>query len=297
MAEGPFVHPRARGSVPGEDPLGSPQLAVDRGCLHPPHAPRLLAGGARMSRLALAAGTLWYREIVRFYRDRGRVIGALAPPVLFWFIIGSGLQGSFSAPGAAPGAYLQFFFPGTLLLIVLFTAIFSTISIIEDRHQGFLQAVLVAPIPRSSLVLGKLLGGTTLGFLQGLTFLLLTPWTGLHLSPTGLGLVLLELWLISFGLTGLGFWIAWKMDSTQGFHAVMNLFLMPMWILSGSLFPASGAPVWLRWVMNVNPVTYAAAALQHGFGLNPGGLPSFTTSIAVTLAFDLVAFLACAIET
>ena len=249
-----------------------------------------------MRSLWLATWTLWTREIVRFYRDRGRVIGALAPPVLFWFIIGSGLQGSFAAPNAAGGQYLQFFFPGTLLLIVLFTAIFSTISIIDDRHQGFLQAVLVAPVPRSSVVLGKLLGGTTLGFLQGVSFLILTPWTGLHLSMTGLLLVLLELWLISFGLTGLGFWIAWKMDSTQGFHAVMNLFLMPMWILSGSLFPASGAPRWLQWVMNVNPVTYASAALQHGFGLNPGGLPNFTTCIAVTLVFDLAAFLACAFE-
>lgn len=250
-----------------------------------------------MRSLVLASWTLWIREIVRFYRDKGRVIGALAPPVLFWFIIGSGLQGSFAAPGAARGAYLQFFFPGTLLLIVLFTAIFSTISVIEDRHQGFLQAVLVAPVPRSSVVLGKLLGGTSLGFLQGVTFLLLTPWTGLHLSLSALPLVLLVLWLISFGLTGLGFWIAWKMDSTQGFHAVMNLFLMPMWILSGSLFPASGAPTWLQWVMKMNPCTYAAAALQHGFGLNAGGqLPSLPLCLAVTLAFGVVTFAACAWE-
>lgn len=250
-----------------------------------------------MTSLWLASWTLWTREVVRFYRDRGRVIGALAPPVLFWFIIGSGLQGSFRAPGTASGAYLQFFFPGTLLLIVLFTAIFSTISVIEDRHQGFLQAVLVAPVPRASVVLGKLLGGTTLGFLQGVTFLLLTPWTGLVLKASALPLVLLELWLVSFGLTGLGFWIAWKMDSTQGFHAVMNLFLMPMWILSGSLFPASGAPRWLQWVININPVTYAAAALQRGFGLDAGGqLPSLAVCLTVTLVFDAIAFAACAWE-
>jgi len=242
----------------------------------------------------LASWTLWVREVLRFYRDRGRVIGALAPPVLFWFIIGSGLQGSFHAPGTASAGYLQYFFPGTLLLIVLFTAIFSTISIIEDRHQGFLQAVLVAPVPRSSVVFGKLLGGTTLGFLQGVTFLLLTPWTGLTLRAWALPMVLLELWLVSFSLTGLGFWIAWKMDSTQGFHAVMNLFLMPMWILSGSLFPASGAPGWLQWIMALNPVTYASAALQHGFGLDAGAkLPSLGLCLIVTLVFDFVAFAAC----
>lgn len=250
-----------------------------------------------MSSLWLASWTLWEREVVRFYRDRWRVVGALAPPVLMWFIIGSGLQGSFRSPGATSGAYIQFFFPGTLLLIVLFTAIFSTFSVIEDRNQGFLQAVLVAPVPRSSIVLGKLLGGTTLGFLQGATFLLLTPWTGLTLTMTMLPLVLLELWLVSFSLTGLGFWIAWKLDSTQGFHNLINLFLIPMWILSGALFPLSGAPRWMQWVMAFNPVTYAAAALQHGFGLDAGArLPSLSLCLIVTLVFDAIAFGACSWE-
>lgn len=247
-----------------------------------------------MSGFFLAAGTLWRREVVRFYRDRARVLGALAPPLVFWFLIGSGLGNSFRGPGVPEGTtYLQFFFPGTILLIVLFTAIFSTISVIEDRREGFLQAVLVAPVPRSALVLGKVLGGSTLAFLQGLTFLALAPSIGLPMRPAYLPFVFLELWLVACGLTGLGFWIAWKLDSTQGFHAVMNLFLIPMWLLSGALFPAAGAPAWLRWVMAANPVTYGVAALQHGLLLNAGThLPDPRTCLAVTSAFALVAFTA-----
>src|SRR5262249_4897626 len=125
----------------------------------------------------LATFTLWEREIVRFLRQKSRIIGALAPPILFWFLIGSGLGDSFQLPGLSTGGttYLQYFFPGTVSLIVLFTAIFSTISIIEDRHEGFLQSVLVAPLSRLALVLGKILGGTTLALLQAIIFLLLAP--------------------------------------------------------------------------------------------------------------------------
>src|SRR3982751_4016023 len=127
-----------------------------------------------MKNFFLAAGTLWQRELVRFFRQPSRVIGALGPPVLFWFLIGSGLGKSFQLPttsGPADVTYMQYFFPGTIALIVLFTAIFSTISIIEDRHEGFLQSVLVAPVSRGSIVLGKIAGGTTLAFLQAVLFL------------------------------------------------------------------------------------------------------------------------------
>src|SRR5512147_1213291 len=127
--------------------------------------------------MLLATYTLWLREIVRFYRDRSRVLGALASPLVFWFLIGSGLGRSFRGGPAQPlpGGYLEYFYPGTLALILLFTAIFSTISLIEDRQAGFLQGVLVAPVPRSAIVLGKILGGTTLAALQGGVFLLLAP--------------------------------------------------------------------------------------------------------------------------
>lgn len=208
--------------------------------------------------------TLWQRELVRFYRDRSRIIGALVPPVVFWLLIGAGMGGSFQMPGAASGMnFLQYFFSGTLVLIVLFTSVFSTISIIEDRREGFLQSVLVAPIPRLSIVLGKVLGASTVGFLQGLTFLVFANAVGLHATAWGHLVAALVLVLCSLGLTGIGFCIAWKLDSSQGFHAVMNLFLIPMWMLSGALFPISTAPHWLRVVIRLNPVTYAVAGLQQ----------------------------------
>ncbi len=226
------------------------------------------------------------REILRFYRDRSRLIGALAPPVVFWFLIGSGLSGSFYAPGLPYGSnYLQFFFPGTIVLIVLFTSIFSMISVIEDRREGFLQGVLVAPVPRLSLVLGKILGGASLGFLQGLTFLILAPAAGLRLSLWALPLLLISLFLVALGLAGLGFLLAWRLDSTQGFHAVMNLFLIPMWLLSGALFPAVGVPLWLKVVMILNPITYSVASLQRGLLLHGASMPDPLLCLGVMTAF------------
>jgi ABC-2 type transport system permease protein len=213
---------------------------------------------------ALAVRTLWERELSRFYRDKARLIGALTPPIVFWFLIGSGLGTAFSVPGADAGmSYLQYFYAGTLMLIVLFTSVFSTISVIEDRHEGFLQAVLVSPAPRLAVVLGKVLGASTVGLLQGLTFLILAPAAGLPLTVESFMTAAAALALGSVGLTGLGFCLAWLLDSTQGFHAVMNLFLIPMWMLSGSLFPKASAPGWLGLVIAANPVTYGVSALQH----------------------------------
>ena len=231
--------------------------------------------------------TLWERELVRFYRDKSRIIGALTPPVLFWFLIGAGLGGSFKS--AAGMNYLQYFFSGTLELIVLFTSIFSTISIIEDRREGFLQTVLIAPIPRLSIVLGKVLGASTVGFLQGLSFLIFAPAAGLHASLGGYAAAALALALSSIGLTGLGFIIAWKLDSTQGFHAVMNLFLMPMWLLSGSLFPYETSPAWLRFIIRINPVTYGVSALQTALG--HGSFVSLPVCFAVLALFAVVMML------
>jgi ABC-2 type transport system permease protein len=238
--------------------------------------------------MLLAALSLAQREVVRFLRQRSRVVGAVAPPLLFWFLIGSGLGDSFRpAPGGATS--LEFLFPGTLLLIVLFTAIFSTISVIEDRREGFLQSVLVAPGWRGGLVLGKMLGGTVLALGQVLLVLAAGALLGLRLGVASFLSVAFVLFVVAFGFTGLGFLIAWKLDSTQGFHAIMNLLLMPMWILSGALFPADGAPVWLRIVMRLNPMRHALDALRlalagAGEGRAPGALPPLAVSAAFAVA-------------
>jgi ABC-2 type transport system permease protein len=234
--------------------------------------------------------TLWQREMVRFFRQRDRVVGALATPVVFWLVLGLGLGKSFKAPSAPEGhGYLEYFYAGTLVMILLFTAIFSTISVIEDRREGFLQAVLVAPVGRFAIVLGKILGGTVLAFVQGLVFLMLMPLMGLHLSAASFTWLVVVMFLVSFGLTGLGFVIAWPLDSTQGFHAIMNLFLIPLWLLSGAVFPASGAPVWLGWVMKVNPLSYGVTALRAGLYWELPH-PEATRALAITAMFALVMF-------
>jgi ABC-2 type transport system permease protein len=244
----------------------------------------------------LPAVTLWWREMVRFFRQRDRVMGALGTPLVFWLLLGSGLGKSFSMPMAPEGhGYLEYFFGGTIVLVLLFTAIFSTISIIEDRREGFLQAVLVAPVGRFGLVLGKILGGTTLALVQGLVFVLLAPFIGLSLSVVSMIWLTLVMFLLSFALTGLGFLIAWRMDSTQGFHAIMNLFLIPLWLLSGAVFPASGAPAILRWAMMCNPVSYGVMAIRQGLYWNvplaTAGLPSRETNLCVTAIFAVAMFL------
>ena len=238
------------------------------------------------------------REVVRFLRQRHRIIGALGTPLVFWFLIGSGLGRSFRSPltDQLGMDYLRYFFPGTLILIVLFTAIFSTISIIEDRREGFLQGVLVSPAPRSSIVLGKVLGGTLLASGQALLFAAAAPLLGFPFHLAGAAYVLAITFIVAYALTALGFVIAWRMDSTQGFHAVLNLFLMPLWFLSVALFPPDGAPGWLRAVMTVNPLTYALTGLQNAFfGAPPPSLrhagPAF--SLAATAAFAVLMHAAC----
>src|SRR6476659_10100550 len=202
--------------------------------------------------LLLPAFTLWWREVVRFYRQRSRVVGVIASPVLFWLVIGSGFGRSFSSGNGASQHYLDYFYPGALIMIVLFTSIFTMMSVIEDRKEGFLLSVLVAPVPRSAVVLGKVLGGTTLAAVQGLIFLVFAPFAGVHLDPVQILLVAVVVFLVSFSLTALGFAIAWPMDSSQAFHGIVNLFLIPMWLLSGALFPLSRASPWLRMLMDIN---------------------------------------------
>jgi ABC-2 type transport system permease protein len=241
--------------------------------------------------ILLPAFTLWWREIVRFYRQTTRVIGVLASPLVFWIVLGSGFGNSMrSGAGTGQQQYLNYFYPGTLILIVLFTSIFTMMSVIDDRKEGFLLSVLAAPVPRSAIVLGKVLGGTTLAAIQGLIFLIFAPFAGVHLEPLQVLLVAVVVFLVSFALTALGFAIAWPMDSSQAFHGIVNLFLIPMWLLSGALFEMSRASAWIRVIMRLNPLTYGVDALR-GL-LYPGSDTAFplASSIATLLLFSLVMF-------
>ncbi|QSR87254.1 ABC transporter permease [Candidatus Methylacidiphilum infernorum] len=213
----------------------------------------------------LAVYTLWKREVVRFLRQKNRIVGALGTPFVFWLLIGSGVGRSFHAPNGQN--YLIYFFPGMMLLILLFTAIFSTISIIEDRREGFLQAVLCAPISRGSIVVSKLLGGTTLGLLQSLIVYFLVLPMGIPFSLERFLGVVLTLALLGMAMTAVGYILAWPLDSVQGYHALMNLLLMPLWLLSGALFPAEGAYGWIKTLIFLNPLYYGLEMLR--FWLSP----------------------------
>jgi len=239
--------------------------------------------------LILPALSLCQRELVRFLRQRHRVIGALATPIVFWLLIGGGMGHSFTGGNDKEG-YMQYFFPGTILMILLFTAIFSTISVIEDRREGFLQSVLVAPVNRMAVVLGKILGGTVLATGQGFVFLLLAPTVGIHLTVISMIEAVGVMVLISFALTALGLCIAWRMSSTQGFHAIMNLFLMPMWFLSGALFPATGAMGPLTWIMRLNPLSYGLSVLRNVIERQGGADISFGLFISVLFAAVMFGF-------
>jgi ABC-2 type transport system permease protein len=264
-------------------------------------APSVAAPAASpASHWLLPIASLTEREIVRFLRQRSRAIGSFAQPIIFWVLFGVGFRGSFQMAESGGPAYGEFFLPGIAALIVMFTSIFSAISVIQDRNEGFLQGALAAPVPRTSLVLGKLWGGTLLAVIQGVIFLGLAALLGtsgvmadvsVNLSFGGWLATIGILSLLGIGLCGLGFAFAWKIDSIQGFHAIMSLLLFPMWLLSGSFFPAQGSG-WLQWVIAVNPLTYGVAALRRVMSASDSaaltGVPSMAVCLAVIAAFAAV---------
>jgi len=250
-----------------------------------------------VSGLALPVWTLAWREVIRFVRQRSRLTGALLQPLVFWALLGGGFRASFRVPGGAEGmSYAEYFYPGVLSLVLLFTAIFSMISAVEDRQSGFLQGVLVAPIPRWSIVLGQALGCTILAVAQGIVLLALAPLAGVSLTAESALATTAVMILLAFCVTGLGLILAWRLDSTQGFHAIMNLILMPLWLLSGAFFPAEGLPFWLAILVKGNPLTYGMAALRRCLYMGRpelvATLPPLGLSIAATAIFSVLGFAA-----
>jgi len=248
-----------------------------------------------MSEAGLQAGTLWLREITRFCRQRSRVIGSFLQPLVFWILLGAGLKASFKPAGMPAGIdYFQYLYPGFIVLVLLFTAIFATISTVEDRREGFLQSVLVAPISRTTIVMGQALGGTTLAWVPSCIFLVLAPLAGISLGVGSAIFAAAIMAVIAFALTCIGLTIAWKIESTQGFHAIMNLILIPIWLLSGAFWPIEGAPALLRWTMRLNPLTYGMAALREslyaGKGGDLGSLPAMALSLTVAVGFAIATF-------
>jgi daunorubicin resistance ABC transporter membrane protein len=240
-------------------------------------------------------GVLVERDVVRFFREKSRVVGALVQPLIFWLVIGSGMSGTFRLAPSDGLGYLEYFYPGVLVMVVLFTAIFTTMSVIEDRHSGFLQAVLVAPGSRASLVLGKCCGAATVALLQSALFLLLAPLAGFALGSIAWPLLFAALALACLFLCAFGFAVAWWLDSTAGYHVVMSVLLLPMWILSGAMFPAP-ASGWIAIAERVDPMSYAVSAVRRALY---GGEVPFGTALAGSSALievvALAAFAAAAV--
>lgn len=245
-----------------------------------------------MSAAVLATASLGWREFVRFHRDRARVLSGIATALLFWVLIGFGMAGSFAPAGMPAGVgAVEYLFPGTVVFVVLVTAIVGTFSLIEDRRSGFLQGVIVSPVPRSAIVLGKVLGGASIAVLQGALLLPLVPLVGIPVHPAGILLALAALFAMAFALTCLGFVLAWGMESIQGFHGIVNLLLLPLWFLSGALFPLAGAARGLQIVMRLDPLSYGLAAFRQALYGRPD--VAFTgpgTAWTVTFGFALAAF-------
>lgn len=206
-----------------------------------------------------AFSVLFRRDLLRLFRQRSRLFGAIAQPLVLWLVIGAGMGTSFRAGQAA---YLEYFFPGVLVMVVLFTAIFSTISLIEDRREGFLQAVLVSPASRASVALGKIAGGATVALGQAAAVALLLPWAGFQPGGVDFPILFAFIALSAVALTAVGFVMAFRLESTQGYHAVMSVLLFPLWVLSGAMFPAAGASPWLAAAMRWNPLTYAVEGVR-----------------------------------
>ncbi|KIL99241.1 ABC-type multidrug transport system permease component [Paramagnetospirillum magnetotacticum MS-1] len=241
-----------------------------------------------MTGMAPVAFSLAKREFTRFIRQPQRVAGTVAQPLLFWLFLGAGFGGSFRPAGMENVTYLEYFYPGVMLMMMLFASIFSSITIIEDRDAGFLQGVLVAPVSRLAIVLGKVLGATSIAMIQTLIFTIAAPFLGLHLGAGALVLLLMGFLLTGIGFSALGFLLAWGMKSTSAFHAVMMVFLMPLWMLSGALFPIGNVPGWMKAVMLANPVSHALVIIRAPFYGGPERLftdTHYLVSLAVTLAW------------
>ena len=210
-----------------------------------------------------AVSIVWRRELIRFQRDRLRTITSLIQPLLFLLVLGTGL--SALARGSLPSGvnFKTFIYPGVLAMTVLFTAIFSAASIVWDREFGFLREMLVAPVSRASIVIGKCLGGATIATLQGLVILALAGLAGVPYDPVLMLTLIGEMLLLAFTLTAFGVMMAARITQFQAFMALTQMLVMPLFFLSGALYPLHGLPTWLSVLTRIDPLTYAVGPMRH----------------------------------
>lgn len=246
---------------------------------------------------------IWFRDVLRFWRNKARMFSSFGFPLLFLVVFGGGLSRTMGA--LAPGVdFTKFMFPGVIGMTVVMTSVMSGMSMVWDREFGFLKEVLVAPVSRGSVVLGKMLGSATVATFQGIVILVLSPIVGLKLSP-GMALLLPYLFIISCSLSGLGIALASRIKSMEAFQVIMQMAMMPMIFLSGVFFPVNNLPAWMNALVKINPVTYgvdavrqvilpqaagAAAAMPTGIAGNPLGVSLW--GHAMSLGDDLLIMVA-----
>ncbi|GAB4553520.1 MAG: hypothetical protein Tsb0013_15940 [Phycisphaerales bacterium] len=245
-----------------------------------------------------AAIALIKRELLRLLREPTRIVALFGTTLLFWLVIGAGFADSFAPGGAGDGTgdaagYAGYLLPGMVLMIVLFGTIVAAIGLIQDRHDGFLQSVLVSPAPSWSVVVAKTVAGVATVLAQTIPLLLAAPLLGVDASAGALALSYVGVACAATGVLNVGLLLAWRIDSVAGFHGVMNLILLPMWLLSGALFPVDGAAGWMRVIMQINPLHWCHRVIagSMGIGPEPGAI-----AWSVTLLFALVTVLACVLQ-
>lgn len=250
-------------------------------------------GGLRHELRAVYA--IWLRDVIRFANERARWVGALGQPLIYLTVMGTGFGATFRAQAVPEGfSYAAFMFPGIVGMTVLFTAMFSAVSVIWDREFGFLKEILVAPVSKAAIVLGKMLGGATVAAAQGTLLLLLAPLAGVGLDAGDLPWLWLVMLAMAVGLNGFGLVVASRMASMEGFQVVMNFLIVPMWLLSGAFFPMRGVPAWMEILMRIDPLTYGVDALR---GILLGGTAAGAALVSHPLGLDLAVVCAFAAVT
>ncbi|MFN2463787.1 MAG: ABC transporter permease [Candidatus Dormibacteria bacterium] len=264
------------------------EQAIETAADHPALERERRAGGGKLAATLRAVYIIWYRDTIRFLRDRFRLVASLSQPLLYLVIFGTGLSSSLGGgrAGSFGGSginYKQFLFGGIIGMSILFISIFSGMSVVWDREFGFLKEVLVAPINRSAVAVGKTLGGATQAFTQGLILLLLAPVAGVKLTPLAVVQLIPLMFLLGFSLTAMGVALGSRMRSMQGFQGVMNFLMMPLFFLSGALFPLAGLPAWMTVLTRLDPLAYGVDPIRKVI-LGASGVPhALTDRLGVTI--------------
>lgn len=247
---------------------------------------RATEAGGRLRDDIRAVGVVWRRELIRFFRNRTRLLTSFAQPILFLFVLGTGLSRVLPASAGANLDFRTFIFPGVLGLSVLFTSIYSAVSIVWDREFGFLREMLIAPVGRGALIFGKCLGGTTVATIQGTIMLILAGLVHVPYSPVLMLTLILEMALAAFVITATGIMLASRMGQVETFQPVMQFFVMPMFFLSGALFPLTGIPTWLLVLTKLDPLTYAVDPMRRAIFAHVRTTPALMKLLGSGMTWD-----------